>query len=296
VTEVLEITPAVGEATATFPASYVHQSLVELLPVPIVGPAGPIGSTGPTGATGAVGPTGATGTTGPTGATGATGPTGTVSAAGDGTASAPGIAFASDPDTGFFRPAANTLAAATGGVERWRLSATGLGINTPSPQAPFHISSAASISLLFSNNTAFGFQDSGGNNRRVYLLASSNVSFIGPVDAGWGGNTLVSSGGNMQLRVNGSSGAFTTAGFIGTNGDICIGATDPQVRLDVNGAIRKRQTFTVATLPAASLGDGIETYVSDSSATLAAGHGNTVVGGGSNYVPVYSRGGAWLIG
>jgi hypothetical protein len=36
----------------------------------------------------------------------------------DGTAAAPGLAFAADLDTGFFRPAANQLAVATNGVER----------------------------------------------------------------------------------------------------------------------------------------------------------------------------------
>lgn len=59
------------------------------------------------------------------GPTGATGPTGTVSAAGDGNAGAPGIAFASDTDTGFWRPGANTLAASTGGTERVRVDSSG---------------------------------------------------------------------------------------------------------------------------------------------------------------------------
>jgi hypothetical protein len=80
-------------------------------------------------------------------------------------------------------------------------------------------------------------------------------------------------------------------------GNFGLGATNPVCRLDVaGGPIRKRTSYTVATLPAASLGDGMETYVTDSNATLAAGHGNVVAGGGSNYVPVYSRGGQWLIG
>ena len=70
------------------------------------------------------------------GPTGATGPTGTVSAAGDGTAAAPGIAFATDTDTGFWRPGANTLAASTGGLERLRINSAGaVGIGTSSPAA-----------------------------------------------------------------------------------------------------------------------------------------------------------------
>jgi hypothetical protein len=70
------------------------------------------------------------------GPTGATGPTGTVSAAGDGTAGAPGIAFASDTDTGFFRPGNNLLGLSTGGTERVRVDASGnVGIGTSSPNA-----------------------------------------------------------------------------------------------------------------------------------------------------------------
>ena len=46
----------------------------------------------------------------------------------DGTAALPGMAFGSDPDTGFLRPAANVLAASVGGAEAMRLTATGLGV------------------------------------------------------------------------------------------------------------------------------------------------------------------------
>ena len=43
----------------------------------------------------------------------------------DGTVGAPGLAFTSDLDTGFFRPAANQLAIATGGSERARIDSSG---------------------------------------------------------------------------------------------------------------------------------------------------------------------------
>jgi hypothetical protein len=43
------------------------------------------------------------------------GPAGTVSAAGSGTAALPGIAFASDPNTGIYSPGADQLAVATNG-------------------------------------------------------------------------------------------------------------------------------------------------------------------------------------
>jgi hypothetical protein len=109
-------------------------------------------------------------------------------------------------------------------------------------------------------------------------------------------NTYDASIGNIRFRTR-TNGTPVDAMFISGDGNIALNATDPVCRLDVNGGpIRKRTSYTVATLPAASLGDGMETYVTDSNATLATGHGNVVAGGGSNYVPVYSRGGQWRIG
>jgi hypothetical protein len=48
----------------------------------------------------------------------------------DGTAAAPTLGFASDPDTGIFRQALDVLGFTTAGVERARISATGLDIRT----------------------------------------------------------------------------------------------------------------------------------------------------------------------
>ena len=49
----------------------------------------------------------------------------------NGSAATPGISFANDPDTGFFRSAANQLSAVTGGVARWVLSSTAFQVNVP---------------------------------------------------------------------------------------------------------------------------------------------------------------------
>lgn len=58
-----------------------------------------------------------------------------------------------------------------------------------------------------------------------------------------------------------------------------------------------QKTFTVVTLPsAATVGVGARSFVTDANATMAAGIGQTVVGGGSNKVPVYSDGTNWKIG
>lgn len=43
----------------------------------------------------------------------------------DGTAAAPAVAFASDPDTGIYRSSANVLGLATNGLARWTIDASG---------------------------------------------------------------------------------------------------------------------------------------------------------------------------
>ncbi len=71
-------------------------------------------------------------------------------ASGAGTEALPTFAFAGDLDTGWFRPAANTLAASTGGSERLRVTNGGnLGIGTTSPAAPLDVSSGETITALF---------------------------------------------------------------------------------------------------------------------------------------------------
>lgn len=59
----------------------------------------------------------------------------------------------------------------------------------------------------------------------------------------------------------------------------------------------KVTTVTVANLPAAAVaGAGARAAVSDANATLTAGIGAVVVGGGANIVPVFCDGTNWRIG
>ena len=44
----------------------------------------------------------------------------------DGTAALPGLRFGADQDTGFYRTGNNSIGFSTGGVERWRINATGI--------------------------------------------------------------------------------------------------------------------------------------------------------------------------
>jgi Pectate lyase superfamily protein len=79
----------------------------------LIGPPGPPGPEGPQGVQG---PPGSPGPPGPTG------PAGSIGPMPDGTVSTPGLPFASDMDTGLFRPASNTLSVSTGGTERLTVS------------------------------------------------------------------------------------------------------------------------------------------------------------------------------
>ena len=92
----------------------------------------------------------------------------------------------------------------------------------------------------------------------------------------------------------GTTAAGTSNGTV-VAGKFGAGRTSPVCEIDSAGPVRAAG-YTVATLPAASLGDGMMAFVTDANTTLAAGIGTTVVGGGSNYVPVYSRSSAWIIG
>jgi len=71
-----------------------------------------------------IGPIGPQGPQGPQGATGPQGPQGPSSMS-DGTATAPGLPFAANTATGFYRPAANTLGFVTASVERMRIDSSG---------------------------------------------------------------------------------------------------------------------------------------------------------------------------
>lgn len=88
--------------------------------------------------------------------------------AADGTVGAPGLSFASDPDTGLYRPGANLLGLVTNGVERARVeNYSALRILSPT-------NATEAILSLDCANTGFGVRDSqirGGNNgsNQTYL-------------------------------------------------------------------------------------------------------------------------------
>ncbi len=82
----------------------------------------------------------------------------------NGTAASPTFSFSGDTDTGWFHPAANTLAATTGGTERVRIDSSGnVGIGTINPTDRLHVHGAdGSLVRMRLTNTDTGETSSDG--------------------------------------------------------------------------------------------------------------------------------------
>lgn len=148
--------------------------------------------------------------------------------------------------------------------------------------------SAAAPSQTLAGDGCFLLQASGYDNggtpttRTVGSISFSAVSNV----------TTTSAEGQIDINVT-PAGAVTPspiARYTQASGFLMYGAN---VVVDANRLIRCR-VFTVGTLPAVA--DGAHAHVSDATATLTAGIGAVVVGGGGNHVPVVADTANWRIG
>ena len=167
----------------------------------------------------------------------------------DGSVSAPALAFRDDLDTGIYSPSANTIAIATGGVERLQLSTGGfifndggadidfriegdteanlfyvdagnerVGVRTNSPSDFFEVThsdnSAAGISITNTNNSQASAMAqlliAGGDNSKGRLKIETNGAFH-TIDEDNNGNLIIEDNGTERMRID-SSGRLLVGG------------------------------------------------------------------------------------
>lgn len=135
-------------------------------------------------------------------------------AAPDGAAAAPALAFSGDSGTGLFRAGANQIAVATGGAERCRVTATGLGIGTAAPAYPLHVSGIAKAGVLAVDSGSVGSPSitfDGDTNTGIYRPASDILAVTcgGVQKLVVEGGTVVRPGSDNAQKLGWSGGRWT---------------------------------------------------------------------------------------
>jgi hypothetical protein len=141
--------------------------------------------------------------------------TGSLRATSLGTAAAPGIAFASDPNTGIYSPGADQLAVATNGTGRLFIDATGnVGVGLSNPSYPLEVASSTNSTINIT----------GGTSNSCRLFFSDTALARGFLNYDHADDSInIGTAGSERLRI-------TSAGLVG------IGTSAPQDRLSVNAS------------------------------------------------------------
>lgn len=172
------------------------------------------------------------------------GDTGAVAAAGDGSAAAPGITFASDTNTGIYRPGADQLALSTNGTGRLFVDASGnVGIGV-SPATPL--------------DTVGTFQwrsNVGGTDRWQRFTGGTGLIYDGTTT-----NTAIGflTNGAERLRI-------TSTGLVG------IGTSSPGGLLHVQSNLAGNNQLILTNIASSNSGAGSEIVFTQGASGFAAG-------------------------
>jgi len=181
---------------------------------------------------------------------------------------------ANNYERGFFQWNSNVLELGTeagsgGGSNRSLsfISATGsIGINGPDTTS-VNLYNPSQTYLRIRRGTTEDFEVDGSN---VTIKSTSGYSWSSTTQAGAAVDTSIARDSAGVVKV--------TDGSAGT------------------GYLKLIPTTVGALTAAATVGAGTKAFVTDSTSTLSAHHGQAVVGGGNNFVPVFSDGTNWIVG
>ena len=141
------------------------------------------------------------------------------SASHDGSESAPHLCVGYDNDTGFFRPASNTIGITTTGSERMRIGSSGkVGIGTQSPTDDLHVSGSARFNSIVPSYTDTNGTASSTNYFKLgtITLHSSQgavITVMGTISYSAGSNIS----GETKIYLRGNNSVSTLTGhFFGT--------------------------------------------------------------------------------
>ena len=163
----------------------------------------------------------------------------------DGTAGSPGLAFASDLNTGFFRPAADQLAIATNGVERVEFGTSEVVFNDGGADVDFRVEGDTNANLFFvdAGNDRVGIGTSSPkeliDSRGSLVISGDNATstnafgtaegLLLSTGTGVGRITAISNGNNnVDLSLRALNAGTATEGIrIKNDGKVGIGTATP---------------------------------------------------------------------